>query len=76
MSREEAIKKVSGFHGIDADTLRDFLDGKRADAVRPIGRGAVCPAEPPTWQMNPERAASRVAYTYRRTGNDGARQLA
>ena len=37
MSREEAIEKVSGFHGIDADTLRDFLDGKRADA-RPRGR--------------------------------------
>ena len=30
-------------------------------AVRPIGRGAVCPDEPPTWQINPERAASRVA---------------
>ena len=76
MSREEAIEKVSGFHGVDADTLRDFLDGKRADAVRPIGRGAVCPAEPPTWQINPERAASRVAYTDPAGRNDGARQLA
>ena len=26
-----------------------------------IGRGAVCPDEPPTWQINPERGASRVA---------------
>ena len=37
MSREEAIEKISGLHGIDADKLRDFLDGKRADA-RPGGR--------------------------------------
>ena len=37
MSREEAIEKISGLHGIDADKLRDFLDGKRADA-RPRGR--------------------------------------
>ena len=34
MSREEAIGKISGLHGIDADKLRDFLDGKRADARR------------------------------------------
>ena len=33
----------------------------RPHAVRPIGRGAVCPDEPPTWQINPQRAASRVA---------------
>jgi hypothetical protein len=37
MSRQEAIEKVSGFYGINADKLRDFLDGKRADA-RPRGR--------------------------------------
>src|SRR5262245_19359209 len=30
-------------------------------AVRPVSRGAVCPAEPPTRQINPERPASRVA---------------
>jgi hypothetical protein len=29
--------------------------------VRPISRGAVCPDEPPKRQINPERAASRVA---------------
>jgi hypothetical protein len=29
----------------------------RHHAVRPISRGAVCPDEPPTWQINPERAA-------------------
>ena len=37
MSRKEAIEKVSGFYGSDADRLRDFLDGKRAD-TRPRGR--------------------------------------
>ena len=26
-----------------------------------IGGGAVCPAEPPTWQINPERVAQRVS---------------
>jgi hypothetical protein len=30
-------------------------------AVRPMSRGAVCPNEPPTWPINPERAACRVA---------------
>jgi hypothetical protein len=40
----------------------------RPDAVRPIGSGAVCPAAPPTWQINPERVAQRVAsYRPRRT---------
>jgi Transposase DDE domain group 1 len=29
--------------------------------VRPMSRGAVCPDEPPTWPINPERAACRVA---------------
>jgi hypothetical protein len=33
----------------------------RPHAVRPISRGAVCPDESPTRQINPERAASRVA---------------
>ena len=33
----------------------------RPHAFRPIRRGAVCPDEPPTAQINPERAASRVA---------------
>jgi hypothetical protein len=32
-----------------------------ASAIRPIGGGAVCPAEPPTWQINPERVAQRVS---------------
>lgn len=31
------------------------------NAVRPMSRGAVCPYEPPTWPINPERAACRVA---------------
>ena len=33
----------------------------RPHAVRPMSRGAVCPDEPPTRQINPERVASRVA---------------
>jgi hypothetical protein len=33
----------------------------RPHAFRSISRGAVCPDEPPTRQINPERAASRVA---------------
>jgi hypothetical protein len=28
---------------------------------RPMSRGAVCPYEPPTWPINPERPACRVA---------------
>ena len=30
-------------------------------AVRPIGCGAVCSVEPPTWQINPKRVAQRVS---------------
>ena len=47
----------------------------RPRAVRPMSRGAVCPDEPPTRQINLERAASRVAshrsrQTERRHGSE------
>jgi hypothetical protein len=64
---------------------RHWRDNLRLDQVDPPARarsclresrGAVCPDEPPTWPINPERAACRVAHTDPAGRNVGTRELA